>query len=80
MFDCSNRVHNLYHMEKLYELEAHDSEVLCLQYTNPETGGYFTTPPPCTPSSMYPLFLKSMGNFLKALEMADFTGSPCSVV
>ena len=32
------RVHDLQHMEQKYCLEAHDSEVLCLEYTKPSMG------------------------------------------
>lgn len=32
------RVHDLQFMDELYCIEAHDSEVLCLEFTKPETG------------------------------------------
>ena len=32
------RIHDLQFMDQLHFMEAHDSEVLCLEYTKPQTG------------------------------------------
>lgn len=32
------RVHDLQFWDQVHEIEAHDSEVLCLEYTQPSTG------------------------------------------
>ena len=32
------RIHELHFMDELIKVEAHDAEVLCLEYSKPETG------------------------------------------
>ena len=32
------RIHELHFMDELVKVEAHDAEVLCLEYSKPETG------------------------------------------
>lgn len=32
------RIHELQFMQEVAKVEAHDSEVLCLEYSKPETG------------------------------------------
>ncbi|ERE43136.1 mitogen-activated protein kinase-binding protein 1 isoform 3, partial [Cricetulus griseus] len=32
------RIHDLHFMDELIKVEAHDAEVLCLEYSKPETG------------------------------------------
>lgn len=34
----SPRIHELHFMDELVKVEAHDAEVLCLEYSKPETG------------------------------------------
>lgn len=34
----SPRIHELHFMDELIKVEAHDAEVLCLEYSKPETG------------------------------------------
>lgn len=34
----SPRIHELHFMDELVKMEAHDAEVLCLEYSKPETG------------------------------------------
>lgn len=34
----SRRIHELHFMDELVKVEAHDAEVLCLEYSKPETG------------------------------------------
>lgn len=34
----SPRIHDLHFMDELIKVEAHDAEVLCLEYSKPETG------------------------------------------
>lgn len=34
----SLRIHELHFMDELVKMEAHDAEVLCLEYSKPETG------------------------------------------
>lgn len=34
----SYRVHDLSNMEEILKVEAHDAEILCLEYSKPETG------------------------------------------
>lgn len=34
----SPRIHELHFMDELVRVEAHDAEVLCLEYSKPETG------------------------------------------
>lgn len=34
----SPRIHELHFMDELIKMEAHDAEVLCLEYSKPETG------------------------------------------
>ncbi|KAK2502000.1 LOW QUALITY PROTEIN: hypothetical protein MC885_007317, partial [Smutsia gigantea] len=34
----SHRIHELHFMDELVKVEAHDAEVLCLEYSKPETG------------------------------------------
>lgn len=36
-----DRVHELQFMDELCKIEAHDAEVLCLEYCRPETGHRF---------------------------------------
>ena len=33
-----NRIHDMQFMDQLYKIEAHDSEVLSLEYSRPESG------------------------------------------
>lgn len=33
-----SRIHELHFMDELIKVEAHDAEVLCLEYSKPETG------------------------------------------
>lgn len=35
---CVSRIHELHFMDELIKVEAHDAEVLCLEYSKPETG------------------------------------------
>lgn len=32
------RIHDLGSMEEILKVEAHDAEILCLEYSQPETG------------------------------------------
>lgn len=32
------RIHELQYMEEILNVQAHDSEILCLEYSKPETG------------------------------------------
>lgn len=34
----SPRIHELHFMDEMVKMEAHDAEVLCLEYSKPETG------------------------------------------
>lgn len=36
--DAVSRIHELHFMDELIKVEAHDAEVLCLEYSKPETG------------------------------------------
>lgn len=39
MLHCLNsRIHELQSMEEILNVQAHDSEILCLEYSKPETG------------------------------------------
>lgn len=33
-----SRIHDLESMEEIMDVQAHDSEILCLEYSKPETG------------------------------------------
>ncbi len=33
-----SRIHDLESMEEILDVQAHDSEILCLEYSKPETG------------------------------------------
>ena len=33
-----SRIHELQSMEEILNVQAHDSEILCLEYSKPETG------------------------------------------
>lgn len=35
---CVYRIHDLDSMEEIMNVQAHDSEILCLEFSKPETG------------------------------------------